>query len=175
MIWRKNYMSLQVRKINRAKWREADIVNGAEIPADAITNCLKTQTNNLSVWKIKSEDEIENAILAISSGSDKQYLESFDIVILDSEYLEQKGIEFMVTEGNTAAKMPKDMHSNMVDLTYEKLGIIAYHIVEKFIEKKVLRYTLKKLKDILNNAINEKRVDINILSENIKNKLHTND
>jgi len=165
-------MALQVRKINRAKWHELDVVNGAEIPADAITNCLRTQQNNLSVWRIKSEDEIENAVLAISSG--QQYLETFDIVILDSEYLEQKGIKFMVTEGQTAAKMPKDMHFHMVDLTYEKLGIVAYHIVEKFKEKKVLRYTKKNLKDILNNAINEKRLDFNELSENIKNKLCIN-
>jgi len=60
-------MALQVRKINKAKWLRADIVNSAEIPADAITNCLRTQQNNLSVWRIKSEDEIENAVIAISS------------------------------------------------------------------------------------------------------------
>ena len=173
MIWRKNYMSLQVRKINRAKWHEADIVNGAKIPADAITHCLKTQQNNLSVWRIKSEDEIENAVLAISSG--QQNLETFDIVILNSEYLKQKGIKFMATEGITALKMPKeDMHFDMVELTYEKLGIIAYHIVEKFKEQKVLRYRKKELKDILNNAINEKRLDIDILSEKIKNELCIN-
>lgn len=172
MIWRKNYMALQVRKINRAKWREEDIVKGAEIPADGITNCLRTQQNNLSVWEIKSEDEIENAVLAIISG--QVHLETFDIVLLNPEYLEQNGIKFIPSEGNTAAKMPKDMHFHMVGLTYEKLGIVAYHIVEKFKEKKVFRYNIKELKDILNNAINEKRVDMNILSEYIKNKLPIN-
>ncbi len=161
-------MSLQVRKINQAKWLGADIVNGAEIPADAITNCLRTQQNKLSVWRIKSEDEIENAVLAISSG--QTHLETFDIVILSSEHLKQNGIKFMPTEGETAAKIPKeDMHFDMIDLTYEKLGIIAYHIVEKFKEKKVFRYTKGKLKDILINANNEKRLNINELSENIKN------
>ena len=165
-------MSLQVRKINRAKWLGADIVNGAKIPADAITNCLRTQQNNLSVWRIKSEDEIENAVLAICSG--QPYLETFDIVILNSEYLKQNGIKFMATEGITALKMPKDMHFDMVELTYEKIGIIAYHIVEKFKEQKVLRYRKKELKDILNNAINEKRLEIDILSERIKNELCIN-
>ncbi|GAH41066.1 unnamed protein product [marine sediment metagenome] len=165
-------MALQVRKINKAKWLRADIVNGAEIPADAITNCLRTQQNNLSVWKIKSEDEIESAVLAIISGQPR--LETIDIALLSPEYLEQNGVKFMATEGKTAVKMPKDIHFDMVELTYEKLGVIAYHIVEKFKEKKVFRYTRKKLKDILNNAINEKRLDINKLSEDIKSILCIN-
>jgi len=165
-------MALQVRKINKAKWLRADIVNGAEIPADAITNCLRTQQNNLSVWKIKSEDEIESAVLAIISGQAR--LETIDIALLSPEYLEQNAVKFMATEGKTAVKMPKDIHFDMVELTYEKLGVIAYHIVEKFKEKKVFRYTRKKLKDILNNAINEKRLDINKLSEDIKSILCIN-
>jgi len=166
-------MALQVRKINKAKWLRADIVNSAEIPADAITNCLRTQQNNLSVWRIKSEDEIENAVIAISSGQER--LETIDIVILNSEYLEQNGIEFMATEGITALKTPKeDIHFDMIELTYKKLGVIAYHIVEKFKEKKVFRYTRTKLKDILKNANNEKKLDINELSEDIKNILCIN-
>ena len=166
-------MTLQVRKINQAKWLQADIVNGAKIPADAITNCLRTQQNALSVWKIKSEDEIENAVIAIVSGHPHPF-ETFDIVLLNPEYLERNGVNFTATEGTTTVKRLKDMHFDMVDLTYEKLGIVACHIVEKFKEKKVLRYTKKNLKDILNNAINEKRLDINELSENIKNKLCIN-
>ncbi len=166
-------MALQVRKINRAKWREENIVKDAEIPADGITNCLRTQQNNLSVWEIKSEDEIENAVIAIVSAQTHPF-EPFDIVLLNPEYLEQNGVNFTATEGITTVKKLKDTHFHMVDLTYKKLGIVARHIVEKFKEKKVLRYTRKELKDILKNAINENKLDINELSEVVKNKLYIN-
>ena len=60
-------MSLLVRKINRAKWLQTDIAHGDDISADAITNCMKTTSNRLSVWEVESEARIEEAALAIAS------------------------------------------------------------------------------------------------------------
>lgn len=45
-------MTLLVRKINRAKWMQNDILSEQDVSADAITICMKTVGNTLSVWQI---------------------------------------------------------------------------------------------------------------------------
>ena len=38
-------MRLLVRKIQKSKWMQNDILNGEPVSGDAITNCLKTKNN----------------------------------------------------------------------------------------------------------------------------------
>lgn len=92
-------MSLLVRKIEKAKWMQNDIVGSEDISADAITNCMKTTGNTLSTWQIPGDNEIPEAILAIVSGH--QYLDTIDIVCLDRSSLEIQGIALQSTLGNT--------------------------------------------------------------------------
>ena len=164
-------MCLHVRKINKAKWLQLDIINGEDISADAITNCLKTSNNSLSVWKINSESEIDNAVLAIASG--QEHLATIDVVLLNPDYLKQNGIKLKEApnEAITALKSSKKMHFNIKNLTYKKLGIVAKQIIQNFKEDKVKRYTEGKIKEMLKNAISKKELDVNNLNENVKIKL----
>jgi hypothetical protein len=57
-------MKLLVRKIERAKWMQKDVVNGATPSADAVTGSLRTKNNTLSVWQIENLDELEDAVIA---------------------------------------------------------------------------------------------------------------
>ena len=77
-------MSLLVRKCNRNNW-DYDIVNASDISADAITQCMRTTKNSMSVFEIASDTDIDDAFLAISSNGDS--LESFDVVILKRNVL----------------------------------------------------------------------------------------
>lgn len=83
-------MSLLVRKINRSKWFQTNIYEGEDISGDAITNCLKTTRNTLSTWRINSETEIEDAILAMASGFD--HIDTIDVIPINPEHLESEGI-----------------------------------------------------------------------------------
>jgi len=92
-------MSLFVRKIIKSKWYQTDIENGDDVSADAITNCMKTKQNTLSVWEIESPDELDNAVLAIVS--QHQHLETIDVVKLDSVSLVENEIVWVESRGLT--------------------------------------------------------------------------
>ena len=162
-------MSLLMRKIDKSRWLQTDIRKGEDISADAITNCMKTRQNIFSVWEIKNEAEIEEAVLAIVSNS--QHLETIDVVLMDSKYLGEKGILSRRSSGVTPVMDLRDRHLDLLHLSYKKLGIIAYHIVDKFINNKVKRYTKGHLKAILIEAIKNSRLKLEDLSDTIQKKL----
>ena len=162
-------MSLLVRKIEIAKWLQTDIHHGEDISADAITNCMRTTGNTLSVWEIKYETDIDEAVLAIVAGG--HHLETIDIVTIDPDYIEEKNIGWLSTEGLTPVDDLKNTHRDLYNLTYCKLGVIAYHIAERIIQNKVQRYTLGRLKQILKNAVGQGRLEPNTLSDSLRKRL----
>lgn len=162
-------MSLLVRKVNKAKWMQTDLTKNNDVSADAITNCLKTSMNTLSTWEINSQDEIDEAVLAIVSSHD--HLETIDVVPLEYEHLKSSGVDSEKTEGSTPVIELREKHRDLSNLSYTKLGIIAYHIVDQIRGKIIFRYTERKLKDILFNAITANRLSLKDLSESLQRKL----
>jgi hypothetical protein len=162
-------MSLLVRKINQSKWQQTEIENGAEISADAITICLKTTSNTLSTWLIKDEDQVDEAILAMASNCTS--LDTIDIVILDAKNLEELGIEISETAGDTKVEDLIGTHRDMVNLTYNSLGLIADCIRKCFINKKVTRITKPRIKAILINAITSGRLKMENINSGLAGKL----
>ncbi len=158
-----------VRKITKSKWFQNDILNGAEVSADAITNCLKTTKNTLSVWRVDNEETIEEAVLAIVAN--QQYLETIDVVLLDEEYFLKYQIKIENTEGNTIVEDLKNTHVDLIELDYNSLGKVAKHIIESINNDKSKRFTLAKLREIIQRAIENKRLKLSDLHEGIQKKL----
>lgn len=158
-----------IRKINKTKWLQYDIINGADVSADALTNCIKTYNNSLSVWEIKDETDLEEAVLAIVAGQD--YLEAIDVIILDERHFVKCQINQESTEGRTPVNDLKNIHKDLCNLDFWTLGMVAENIVESFKTDKVKRYTISKLKDILKKAIEQNRLQVGDLNENIQRKL----
>lgn len=98
-----------LRKITHSKWREWDEASIDNIPADALTVCMRTKGNTLSFWRV--DDENQNKALLALLGS-LQQIESIDVVYVDSAALE--GVELISTPGETAFKDLADLH---VDVT----------------------------------------------------------
>jgi hypothetical protein len=161
-------MSLFIRKINRNKWLQVDEAPD-DVSADAITGCMRTLHNTLSVWEVQDENEIDEAVLAIVSAGDR--LESVDVVQIDRECLVENKIDCIRTKGDTLVEELKDTHIDLSNLAYKELGIIACHIVDKFKEKKVKRYTEGQIKAILRDAIQQERLETENLNESIRKKL----
>lgn len=109
-------MPFLIRKINKAKWHQVDIENDDDVSADAITMDLKTSGNTLSAWYIISENEIEDAILALVSGQD--HLEMFDIVMLSEQFLQDSSIKIIDTPGATPIQSLVNTHRNLAELTF---------------------------------------------------------
>jgi len=161
-------MRLLVRKIQKSKWMQNDILNGEPVSGDAITNCLKTKNNTISTWGIMSEDKIEQAVLAIVSAH--QHIDTIDVVILEKENIEKK-FNLKNEPGNTPVKDLVDTHIDICGINYNSLGELAQAIVDKFKENKVFRFTRKQIKDLLITAVKSGRLNLRDLHDNIKEKL----
>lgn len=162
-------MNLLVRKIDQAKWMQNDIIHGGDISADAITNCSKTTKNTLSTWKAKSEESLDDAVLAIVSGN--KYLESIDVVILDAAELQASGLSLINSDGQTPIQDLVNAHVDIQNLTYKTIGKFADHVVNSFKQEKVKRYTKGKLKTILQEAIQSGRLDPSKIDTDLASKL----
>ena len=161
-------MGLLVRKINRSKWPQDDEKNVFKVASDAITICLKSCGNTLSVWEIDNEQNLDEAVLALASGF--QHLESIDVVMLESDRL-QAEIKSKQTKGQTPVKDLENTHFDLIDLNYYTIGLVAEHIIEKLRQKKIKRYTISDLKKILNTAIATGRLKREDLNASVANKL----
>lgn len=162
-------MSWLVRKIEKGKWlqNKTEIVD--DISADAITNCMKTSKRTLSTWRIKSEEYIDDAVLAMVSGH--KHLDTIDVVLIDQEKLVKSGVKIETTPGLTPVSDLVNRHVDIASLTYKSLGIVANEIMISFPKDKVKRYTRKTLKKLLNAAINSGRLSIEDLELSIAKKL----
>lgn len=155
-------MQLLVRKINRTKWNNVD-EDVFLLSSDAISSCLRTKSNTLSVWRINSETEIDEAVLAIISNGDN--IETIDVVVLDGEFLVKASVEQEFTEGNTPVIDLRQNHVDLKNLNYFKIGLVAEHIIQRIKFEKVKRYTKKELKSILKKAIEQERLKMEDLKE----------
>jgi|SRR5690554_2767939 len=162
-------MSFLVRKINKAKWYQIDIMESDEVSADAITNCLKTTKNTLSVWHIETEDDLEKAVLAIVANQD--HLDTIDVVILDEPSLTNYNLNIVASPGETPVKSLIEAHRDIAELSFTKLGQVKEHIVQRIRNQKLKRYTVSSLKKILTNAINEGLLKKEDLNESIRQKI----
>jgi len=159
-------MSYFVRKISRSKW-EVD-GNGA-VNADAITNCMKTNGNTLSFWRVDSETEISSAILALAAANDN--LDKMDVVVIPEAVFQGLAITIAATPGNTACEKFAHTHRDLANLTIKELALVADVLADKIRSGGTTRYTLGKLRALLLGAIEEKQLDFNLLSDGIKKKL----
>lgn len=147
-------MPILVRRINKAKWEQIINENDAtDSSADAITNCLKTTNNDLSVWKIETVEQLDDAILAMITGGQQVKLSTLHYVLINEELLIEKGLNIAETEGDTTVQDLKKNHRDITNLTYNRLGIVKSLILnslaedknqEMFITKSKLKVFLKK-------------------------------
>lgn len=148
-------MSYYVRKINRAKWNEAENLKNEEdinkLNADYLSTCLKTQQGEISLWKIEKKEELDDVVVAITSVG--EYISKVDVVLLDENDLDKISIKpIKQPEGNSKIK---DKHHKVENLNYEKIGKIAKIILHTIKNKNdnVKRISVPNVKRILLNAI----------------------
>jgi hypothetical protein len=157
-----------VRKIDRNKWMNGDDVI-EPIPADAITNCLRTKGNTLSVWKVNSERELEEAVLAIASSQD--HLETIDVVWLDDDYFVKCKVNVEQTDGLTKIKDLAHTHRDLASLDLWTLGMVAQHVAESIKRNRIKRYTAASLKKILKDAVSKNRLNLSDLKDSVQKKM----
>lgn len=164
-------MAYFVRKIARSKWSRSQ-PDDIDVRADAITSCLRTTRDTLSLWKISSEEEINHAALAIISSQDK--FETIDLIILEQQKLEALNLKIVHSpqDGMTPIESLKETHFDLIELTYSKLGILKDYIITKVDGGKIIRFTRTKTIDIIKEAIKNKVLDPSILKDSLRNEIN---
>lgn len=162
-------MSFLVRKINKAKWLQVDLSQTDDVSADALTNCLKTTKNTLSVWKIDSEEDLEQAVLALVANQD--HLDTIDVVILQESSLSTYNLNIVASPGETPVESLVEAHRDIADLTFSKMGSVKDHIVERIRNNHIKRFTVGSLKKLIKKAIEDGLIKKEDLKESIQNKI----
>lgn len=164
-------MAFLVRKFNKAKWLQTDLTVTNDVGADAVTGCLNTKGNSLSVWQIDDETStnIDTAVLAIVSKH--HHLESFDVVILDEAVIAAHSILIEENPGDTPVDSLRDRHRDISNLTFASLGHVKDAIVDELRSDNTVRITVGHLKRIINQAVADKLLVASDLSSSIQSKL----
>ena len=163
-------MPLLVRRISRAKWEQSKIEDKDDVFADAITSCLRTFNNDLSVWKVENESKLEDAILALITGSKQTKLSTLHFVIIEENIVLEKGLILNDTNGDTVIPGLIKNHRDISELTYKKLGILKSIILNSIGNNKSAFYTRKQLKDLIKKALNDGRLCKEKLNEELVRK-----
>lgn len=158
-----------IRKVSLAKWKNSLAVGPDYISADAVTGCLRTTGNTLSVWKAETPEEYDQSVLALLASLTS--METIDIVRLEAKELESNELELAETDGDTRAKGLEGLHRDIINLNHGSLKSVAEIVKAKVAENKSIRLRRQEIKVILNKAVAEGIVDIDALPDKIRAEL----
>ena len=158
-------MEYIARKISRAKWDVKPFMAKDDISADAITTCLRTSNNGLSVWLCNADDtDRKEIVLALAAAMDK--IETIDIVLLQKTLIEKKGFVIKLTPGNTPVRDIADRHADLIDLTMKRICDVAVQIANAVRNDSIWqRYTTREIRQIICNAVKHGRVNMSDLKQ----------
>lgn len=166
-----------IRKIDAiTKWDNPKPVDRPDptVPGDTLSE-LKTKDNKLSVWLANSEEDIEDAVVALSLSRDntdrlcfllldEETLSSFDITILDDQVGEAQG----------ASEKILKKHRNLVELDHKRLGQLAEYMIQQANNTNNRKtFTETMVKKILNKN-KDTKIEVQKVKKNILQKLNWN-
>ena len=187
-------MSIIVRRINLGKWKDysenatkrnllSRLIHLKDVkynaPADAITQCLKSKNNELSIWVVDNEKQIDYALLAMALGTTISDVSTLHYLLIDEKEL--KGADLIynqsLDDADTAVPKLKHLHNNLSQIHYNELGKLQDIIVEQVKKNKQKRKTVSELKMLIESAIDKGLIDFDLLDEkfleNLKKKFPT--
>ena len=161
-------MSYLSRKINRAKWERREGLSAGEIPADAVTRDLKTETNALSFWRCSEplETEIENTVLALAAAADR--LDKIDVTWIDETKFTSRSLTLNQTLGKTPVEGLRNRHVDVANLDLHRLVAVGELIGDALGAKQHKRWTKKKVINLVVEAVRNELVLIDDLKENAR-------
>lgn len=170
-------MSYYIRKIARSKWQEnqlstneVDAINEVKnVKADAITNCIKTTGNKLSLWKVDEKRDVIEDIVPLIVGFERP--DTCDIIYISDKVFEEEGIELEQSpeDANTPIEELRQYHYNAIVGNYEGLGKFAKIILRSLKNHK--RFKGKEVKDKLKDMLNNHEIEKEMISEKLYDKI----
>ncbi len=170
-------MTYYVRKIARSKWPQEILSDNTEkaqlqinsVSADAITNCIKTTQNKLSLWKVEERTDTIEDIIPLLVGFDKP--DTCDIIYISEEDLKAEGLilEQSSEDANVRIEELKCRHYNAIVNNYEGLGKFSKVVLKSLNNHK--RYTSSVVKKKLKSMLNNNEINREVVSEELFSKI----
>lgn len=172
-------MAYYIRKISRSKWqdnplsldKEKALVEVKSVKADAITNCIKTTGNKLSLWKVEEKNYSIDDIIPLIIGFDKP--NTCDVVYISDEILTEEGI--ILEQSSEDANIPlddlKQYHYNAIVNDYEGLGKFAKVVLKSLNSHK--RFRSNEVKSKLKKMLENNEIKKEMISDKLYEKIAT--
>lgn len=167
-----------IRKIDAiTKWNNPRSVNRPDptVPGDTLSE-LKTKENKLSVWLADSDEDIEDAVAALSLSRDDT--DRLCFIVLDEEKLSSLDIQVKDDEEGDAQGASEEIlkkHRNLVELDHKRLGQLAEYMIEQARNSNNRKtFTETTVKNILNRYKGTK-IEVQKVKKNILRKLNWNE
>lgn len=163
-------MGYLVRMINSEQnWAQYqyEVPEIDQINADSISE-LATTDNCVSTWYIDNPENINEAVLALTSGF--RNLDSIQLVVFNIEALEQYGLTAKQSEETafTKAEGYKKYHYDIIDLNHRKLGYLAQLIMRTLHNGGIVNIDKMHIVEVLSRAMVADIVDFEELDKNLK-------
>ncbi len=160
------------RKINRAKWSPKAYLPQDAIRADAVTGCLRTRDDRLSMWQCEDDpDDLDQVFLALATGPLNTGFDTMDIVVIAENELENAGVTRETTLGETAVPALRSRHVDLVALDLEKLAALAKLLALCVRSSHVKRRTQGEIKKLVTDAHNKGHIQSEELKEELRRQL----
>ncbi|MBD8791223.1 hypothetical protein IFR09_16975 [Pseudomonas syringae] len=162
-----------LRKISIAKWQSSISISnakgGGHFSADAITGCLRTLDNTLSVWKSEGLEEEKCSIMALSASLER--LEKIDYIYFDLDELARDDLKLVSSEVPTAVLSGGLLHRDIAELDHSSLERVAIHVQRKVSVGEYGTLTRGDIKEMLRAGIRDKLIDPALLKEKLRSEL----
>lgn len=175
--WKKHKMAYYIRKISRNKWQSTPLSNDEEtarneilnVTADAITNCIKTTENKLSLWRVESKNDVIDDIVPIITAFERP--DTCDIIYIDESFFNDEGIELEQsdTDANTPLNEFKQFHYNAIVNNYLGLGKFAKIVLKSLGNHK--RFKGKEVKSKLQDMLDKNEIEKGMISDKLYEKI----
>jgi len=136
-----------------------------EIPAD-VTSDLKTSQNELSIW-VLSEDKSKLFRCLSAFAVERKHVDHIDYIVFDEEIITELNLKTNSTKGNSKDKEVNNLHKNIMELSSNKLELLAKKILSNCeggrIDKKELAKNIKL--SLENGWIDKNRINNEFLEE----------
>ncbi len=159
-------MDYLARKITRGKWaRAAEGMQPDAIRADAITACLRTSNDTLSVWECQDTlIDASQAILALAAAGNQ--VDKLDVVLLNKGELAAVGVATESTPENarTVVADLAQRHVDIVSVEMSRLSAISSLIASRVrSDAQCYQLTRKQVATLIYDAVASGRIDKNAL------------
>lgn len=170
-------MAYYVRKISRSKWQENPLSADEEkalqevkrVAADAVTNCIRTTGNKLSLWRVEEKRDSIDDIIPLIVGFDRQ--DTCDIIYISEDVFWQEGIviEQSSEDANTPIEELKKYHYNAIVDDYEGLGKFARVVLRSLGNHR--RFKGKEVKTKLREMLDHQEISQEMISDKLYEKI----